>query len=91
MKKRSEYVSEAMRELNPGALMAEGFEDAIIGWVANTQHPTVFVYDLQKCVLILMERDGTSEYEAREFLDFNTLAAYVGPDGPLFVEIPDAG
>jgi len=33
--------------------------------------------------------DGLSEDEAVEYLSYNTLGAYVGPDGPLFVRTKD--
>jgi hypothetical protein len=34
---------------------------------------------------VLVERDGMTAEEADEFLSFNTLGAYVGENGPLFV------
>jgi hypothetical protein len=33
---------------------------------------------------ILMDQ-GLSDEEAEEYLSFNTLSAYVGPNGPLFI------
>jgi hypothetical protein len=73
-----------LAEENPEALLADGFEDALIGYTCNHHHPVVAVYDLNACVQKLME-DGLSEDEAVEYLSFNTLGAYVGQDGPLFV------
>jgi len=32
-----------------------------------------------------MNRDGMDEDEAREFLDFNTFGAWMGPGTPLFM------
>lgn len=73
-----------LSEVNPNALLADGFEDAYLGYVINTHHKSVAVYDSIRCVEILM-RDGLTEEEAWEYLDFNTFCAYVGEDGPLFI------
>jgi len=43
------------------------------------------VYDYEKCVQVLISRDGMDYDDADEFLQFNTLGAYVGEHGPLFV------
>lgn len=72
-------------DINPDALLADGLEDAYIGHTVNHHHNSVAVYDYQKCVDILVARDGMDAEGADEFLQFNTLGAYVGPDGPLFV------
>lgn len=75
---------EQLSEENPGALLADNLRDALIGITANHHHPVVAVYDLEKCIEILME-DNMSADDAMDFLSFNTLGAYVGPNGPLFV------
>jgi hypothetical protein len=46
---------------------------------------TCVVYDYNKCVQILVERDGMSEEGAREYLDFNSVGAWVGESGPLWM------
>lgn len=74
-----------LAEANPDALTADGFEDAIIGVTINPHHPMVVVYDFQKCVEILIAQ-GLSEEDAVEYLEFNTLGAYVGKNGPLYME-----
>ena len=78
-------LDDELMELNPNALMADGFEDAWIGFTLNSHHAHVAVYDWAKCVQILMDRDDMSEENAIEFINFNTLDAYVGDDGPLFM------
>lgn len=67
--------------------MADGLEAAIIGVTENHHHPVVAVYDLDRCRQILMERDGMDWDGAEEFLSFNTLGAWVGENGPLFVRL----
>ena len=67
------------------ALLADGFEDALIGVAERCSQPTLVVYDARRCVEILMERDGMSHEDACEFFEFNTLGAWVGEHTPLFL------
>jgi len=72
-------------ELNPEALLADGYEDAILGVAERCSKDALVVYDIQKCVRILMERDGMTEEEAMEFFEFNTLGAWAGEHTPLYL------
>ncbi len=74
-----------LNEINPKALAADGFEGAVIGYVENHHHPAVLLYDSEECIRILVERDGMSEEDAREYFEINTLGAYMGENGPLFM------
>jgi hypothetical protein len=76
-----------LAELNPDALLADGLEDAYIGYTINQHHAHVAVYDAEKCVQILMSRDGMDRDGAEEFLEFNTFCCYVGENGPLYVRM----
>jgi hypothetical protein len=78
-------IVEELREANPDALLADGLEEALIGYTINTHFQHVAVYSTRKCVEILVGRDGMTHEEAEEFLEFNTYCAYVGPHGPLYV------
>lgn len=68
------------------ALVADGFDDAIIG-MARQFNQTLVVYDEDKCLSILMERDGMTEEEAIEFFEFNVVGAYVGVGTPVYVRV----
>lgn len=74
-----------LAEANPDALLADGPEAALVGYTVNHHHPQVAVYDIEKCIEVLVERDGMAPEEADEFLSSNTLGAYVGENGPLYV------
>lgn len=80
---------EALEELNPEALLADGLEDAFIGYTVNHHHAHVAVYDYGKCIEVLVARDGMTHEEADEFLSFNTLGAYVGENGPIYMVIAE--
>lgn len=81
---------ELLAEINPDALLADGYEDALIG-TATQFNTTVALYDREICIRILMERDRMSQEEAEDFFTFNTLGAWVGPMTPIFVTFFERG
>ena len=58
--------------------------EALIGFGTRFNSP-VTIYDLNKCIDILIKRDGMSQEEAMEYMDFNVLGAYVGEETPVFL------
>jgi len=80
-----EQIAATMEEHNPEALLADGFEDAFIGPAVRCGQPTLACYSHSKAVKVLVDRDGMSEDEAQEFIDFNVTGAWVGPNTPIFV------
>ena len=66
-------------------LLADGFEDALIGITEGMN--AVAVYDYESCVHILTEQDMSYD-EAVEYMDFNVTGAYVGEKTPVFVRVP---
>lgn len=67
-------------------LLADGFEDAILGIGRQFVGEPIAVYDRDKCIEILVERDGMDWEEAQEYFSFNVEGAYVGKQTPMFVE-----
>jgi hypothetical protein len=69
-------------------IVLDGYDDAILGpayiW-CNSEQIEVLVYDAEKIRKILMDRDGMTAEEAREFIEFNIECAYVGDDTPILV------
>lgn len=78
-------IYDDLAEANPEALTADGLEKAYIGFTVNQHHPAVAVYDYDKCIQVLVDRDGMTHEDADEFLQFNTVSAYVGENGPLYI------
>jgi len=71
-------------------LLADGFDSAVLGLSRGTLGADVAVYSIDRCIDILVKRDGMSEDEAIEFMNFNVLDAYMGPMTPMFVYEMDA-
>ena len=78
---RSEIL--AMNFPDTDILVADGFDDAIIGVCS---HSFRAVYSVSKCIAILVQEHDMEPGEAREYFDFNVSGAYVGEMTPIFVE-----
>ena len=67
-------------------LLADGFNDAIIGTGERAGQPTIVVYDFDRCVAIMCERDNMGLDDAVEYMYYNVIGAWVGEETPLFVK-----
>ena len=68
-----------------GALTADGFEKALLGFGYQFNTP-VAVYSRERCLHVLMERDGMSREDAEEYFEFNVAGSWVGESTPVFLE-----
>ena len=80
-----------LKEINPEALLADGFEDAYIGWCEVFNRPPLAAYDRDKCIAILMERDGMDYEEAEEYFNFNVSGSWVGENTPVYISLSEKG
>ena len=86
-------------EINPDALLCDGFDDAIIGMAERINLGPVVAYDVEKMITILMkdmevELDEIEEGEtiemkqyemAYEYFEFNIKGAWMGEFTPVFI------
>lgn len=80
-----------LRELaavNPEALIPDGLNEAFVGYTVGVG-PCVAVYDYDQAVQVLKASHKISEEDAEDFLNFNTVLAYVGPNTPVFVKFTE--
>ena len=80
----SEAIKEEFSYINEQALFADGFDEALIG---IDQVDYVAVYDVEKCIDVLMQDTGMTLEESKEYFEYNTLGAYVGEYTPRFVRV----
>jgi hypothetical protein len=94
---------EQVAEVNEEALFADGFDDALIGYVQRFSQPPLALYDREKCIQILMAQHecsdecdtlmperGPCQYayeEAVEYFEYNTMGAWMGGNTPAFATI----
>ena len=65
-------------------LKADGFDDAILGLGRRCSQPDLLVYDVDKCVAILM-KDGMTDEEAMEYFEYNVVGSWMGEGTPIFL------
>ena len=78
-------IKEWVSEWNAEALLADGFESAVVGMCERFGALPVVAYDKGKCIEILVERDGMDYEEAVEYFDFNVIGSWVGDGTPVFL------
>jgi len=79
---RNETVRDRVADINPDALFADGFDDAVIGIDSKDLR---VVYDYDKMVSILMKQ-GMDELTANEHLEYNVVGAYMGEMTPIYID-----
>jgi len=72
-------------EQYPELLVADGFDEAILG-VSQQFNSLSVAYDRNKCIEILMTRDNMTQLEAVEYFEYNVIGSYMGKHTPSFIE-----
>ena len=76
-----------LQEMDDEILTADGFEDALVGYVEQFGRPAVALYDRDACIEILMRRDGMELEVAVDYFDFNVIGSGVGDHTPAFATL----
>ena len=77
---------EEIEEINPDALLCDGFDEAIIGLAERINLGPVVAYDVDKMLKIMVERDGMTYEEAMDYFDYNLLGAWMGENTPVYIQ-----
>ena len=67
-------------------MIADGYDEAIIGVARRCGQPDLVAYDLEKIIEILVKRDGMSYEEAVEYFELNIEGAWMGDNTPCFID-----
>ncbi len=76
-------------ELNPEAVIFDGFDDCIVGYAARINMDAVLVYDEDLMVANMIAR-GLDLDEAVEYLSFNVFGLWAGDSTPMILRKYDA-
>lgn len=79
--------NELAEDIGEEVLFIDGFDTAIIGFVERCGSSTVVLYDRDKCIEVLMERDGMDYDDAIQFFEFNIIGSFVGDFTPAFATV----
>lgn len=75
-------VMATLEELNPEAIMYEGFDDALVGILARCGTEPLALYDRERCIQILINKGLTPE-DAEDYFCYNVEGCYAGPHTPF--------
>jgi len=84
---KTNLTIDEIADINPEAMMADGFDEAVLGMCIQFGSEPIVAYDYEKCIKILIERDGMNRTDAIDFMEFNVIGAYVGLHTPVFIMI----
>jgi hypothetical protein len=88
-KTQYEEFAAQLSDIDEDILTADGYEDALVGYIemfASDGHHLVACYDREKCMQCLMNQGMTYD-KANEWFEFNTLGAWPGRQGPVFLTL----
>lgn len=72
-------------EFIEGAVLLDGFEEAIIGVVESFGSGPKVLYDRQKIINILIKDSQMDELDALEYYEYNILGLFAGEQTPIFL------
>jgi hypothetical protein len=81
----SDEIRDELSELNPEAVVWDGFDEALIGYGSRCAMDTVAIYDYNKMIEILMRE--MLEQDAIEYLEFNIMSAWIGEGTPIIMNV----
>jgi len=84
---KTKLTIDEIAEINPEAMLADGFDDAIMGMCIQFGAEPIVAYNYEKCLSILMDRDEMGRADAIDFMEFNVIGSYVGLHTPVFIMI----
>lgn len=77
-------TQQVMKDSKDQTMMANGFEEAIIGLDTSGEVFRV-MYDIDAIISILIKRDKMTEEDALEHFNYNIQGSYVGEGTPIYV------
>jgi hypothetical protein len=75
-----------LEDYAPDAIILTDLDEAIIGIVESFGGGSRILYDKNKILDLLMERDVMTHSEAEEYYDFNIIGGYFGEMNPVFLD-----
>lgn len=76
-------VAQVRDQLPDEALLADGFDEAVLGVCHRYGQEPVAAYDYERCISILMK--DMSWEEAEEHFQYNVIGAWLGEFTPVFI------
>ena len=84
-KRTRDEINQYLTERDEDTLLMDGFDDALIGFSQRINEPLLAVYSYEEMVKTCIFRDGMTDEEAEEYIEFNCIHAWVGEQTPVIV------
>jgi hypothetical protein len=80
-----DWLDEMSERYGDEIYVLDGLNDCIVGVGSRCGQPEILIYDEEKIIQSLIDRQGMEEDEAIEFYEFNIKGSWVGPATPIFL------
>lgn len=81
----ADEIREHLADVNPEAILAVGFEKALLGLAHRCGKPPLAAYSVKRCIDIIMAEHGVRYEDAIQIFEFNVAGAWVGEQTPVWV------
>ena len=81
----SDWFWTDLAELNPDAVIFDGFDDCVVGYASQFNRDPVLVYDHELMIGQLMRVDDMDYSDAYEYLSFNVEGLWAGEFTPMIM------
>jgi hypothetical protein len=77
---------ELLHDLDPELVTMDGYDEAIMGTITLFGKEPVVLYDREKVIELIMEKDDCSYDDALEHHEYNQAQVYAGERTPAFFD-----
>jgi hypothetical protein len=82
--RKPKKTDETLAHINPKAIVAQGLEEAFIGYARRANRPSVALYDYYTCIQVLMRDEDFSRDDSVKFMEEFILEHDAGESSPAF-------
>ena len=68
-KKKKKITDDLLAKINPNAVVAQGFDEAYVGYLRRANKPSIALYDYKTCIDILIRDEDYTLDEAIDFME----------------------
>jgi hypothetical protein len=80
-----EEIDQHLENMGINLLLMDGFDEAFVGYSQRIGEPDIAVYSYEQMLGVLVRRDEMDYDEATEYVNYNCLNAWIGPQTPIIV------
>ena len=78
-------INDYLEKYEQDTILMDGFDEALIGFCQRINEPLLAVYSYEEMVKTCIFRDGMTDEEAEEYINYNCVGAWIGVQTPIIV------